>query len=62
MTVGYRAVLTETEPKEWMVETATNFANAVDVAETLNVGEKAYVDKWTTPNMLRKSGQECYRV
>jgi hypothetical protein len=54
MMAGYRAVLTDTNPQEWMVETATNFENAIDVAEDLQVGVMACADSSVAPTVLRK--------
>jgi hypothetical protein len=62
MTVGYQAVLSEMSPVEWYVKTATNFENAIEVAETLDVGEMAYADYSQPVAMLRKSAPSTFRV
>jgi hypothetical protein len=61
MTLGYRAVIDELT-NEWMVETAINFANAIDVMEELQPGNWACSDYSMPVPQLKKKAPECLRV
>jgi hypothetical protein len=53
MTTGYKAVLTTWEPQEWMVQSAVNSDNAIDVTEELQPGSWACSDYTAPVGVLR---------